>query len=108
MNEIEIRGWKADTPALSAELAGLTRAAVQEAIRTDPKPPPDFRIAADLTFSAELDDGSRRTFELIADGKYLRDPTTHVLWPFPLGRRVLEEVALRQGFSDDSADTDAD
>lgn len=104
MRPIEIPGLGIEGPPLSPDLDRAVQEAIRAELLTEPKPQPAFRVGPDLTFLVELEEGTQRTFELVADGAYLRDPETHRLWPFSLGKRMLVEVALRQGLGDESSE----
>lgn len=99
---IRIPGLATAGPPFSPALTALVVDTVQRLVATKPDVKrPDLRIGPDLTVAVTLADGKERIFQLIADGAYLRDPSTGALWRFAPGRRMLDEISPAQGFTRD-------
>lgn len=93
MSPVRIPGLISAVAPLSPGLDADVSAAAKAALDAEPLPPSKFRVAPDLTFEVELDDGTWRRFELVSDGAFLRDPETRRLWPFGPGKALLTELA---------------
>jgi hypothetical protein len=98
-NPIYVPGLTTVGAALPAELESAVRDAIEEALETTPTRLPQYRIGPDLTFVVPYDDGSSRTFDLVADGQLLRDPVTRQLWRFHQGKNMLRALASARGLA---------
>jgi hypothetical protein len=76
---------------LGHDQAARLKTAIIEVISKPSSEPAPYRIAPDLRFAIELEDGEH-IFELLAGGSVLRDPVSRRVWQLPGGRQLLESL----------------